>query len=108
MSNDNLLHIYGQNSEHDDVWIVGNREALRRLSKALVNILFHHGAVGTKQSIKDVMTADGEGYEIHIIRNDSTWTEDYWRNLGLPYSSPSSQDMRNEAIWPWDKEGEKP
>ena len=95
-----MLHIYGQNHEHDKVYIVGNKESLRKLRDAITNAIdFYHYPAITKG-----MTSDGEGYEIRIISNDTPWAGKYWQKLGLPYAGSSSQDIRDNAIWPWEED----
>lgn len=54
-----LLHVYGQSAWHDDVFIVGNRQALKALREAIGKAL-EQGQGETN----DVFVADGEGYGV--------------------------------------------
>ena len=96
-----LLHIYGQVSEHDSVYIVGNKEALTRLKYIIDKALLW---LDMESVTENFMASDGEGYNVQIIYNETKWSEDYWQLLGLPYTDSSSQDIRDNAIWPWEKE----
>jgi len=65
------LHIYGQSDTHEPVYIIGDYEALRRLATAVGNAMssmskdiFHF------RSKTDTFCADGEGYDIYVIRHD--------------------------------------
>lgn len=55
-----LLHIYGQNFQHCDVAIVGSRQAMAYLHKAIGEALEtgHKGHIFCQN--------DGEGYIVHI------------------------------------------
>ena len=108
MSN-KLMHIYGPQHEHDSVFLVGNTEALQELRDAIDQVLREPYA-----SVKiDLMVADGEGFDIVIIRKDKE--RSWWINLALPYSDeitrygPGSSQLKRPAniIDPWDLEGVK-
>ena len=103
MNKNALLHVYGQHCEHDEVYIVGNREGLWRLKRALDKALIYEKGklIYHPEESEEVMASDGEGYDVHVICNDTEWQGEYWKNLGLPYTASSSQDMRDDAIWPW-------
>ena len=94
-----LLHVYGQYSQHDTVYITGNRAALRQLAGILSQVSLSD--TGTKLET-GFMTADGEGYDVHILLEDSSWQADYWAKLGLPYTGINYEDSRPNVIWPWE------
>lgn len=91
-----LLHVYGQHAWHDEVVIIGNKQALEILQAAV------------KQALKDgrsempaVFTADGEGYNVIILRWDVPWPEE-WTRLALPYTADCARDGRENVLRPWD------
>ncbi len=87
------LHIHAQCWWHDEAWVVGNEEALRNLVRAL------------KRAIKEgyaeylTFTADGEGYDVRILRlNDDA----LWDKARLPYTAEWAQDKCPDALHPED------
>jgi hypothetical protein len=72
------LHVYGQPAQHDEVYLVGDHAGLIHLRDALVLAL--RDGVGTGVA----MSADGEGYDLIVIRCDS---QAYWEHLRLPYTA---------------------
>jgi len=60
----NALHIYSQNSHHDEAWIVGDEEALKALHKTIGEAL----EKGSAASLNYV--ADGEGFNTIVIKAD--------------------------------------
>ncbi|WP_027719056.1 hypothetical protein [Desulfovirgula thermocuniculi] len=91
-----LLHVYGQSAWHDDVFIVGNRQALKVLLEAVKEALDQG-----KGEVDGVFAADGEGYGIVVIREDDPWPEG-WEKLALPYTEDYARDRREGIIWPGD------
>lgn len=59
---DAYLHIYAQHCQHDEAFIIGNRDALIALRTAIDNVLTYN----TPQ-IVDAFVSDGEGFEAHIV-----------------------------------------
>jgi hypothetical protein len=74
------LHVYGQKYPHAVAGIVGNREALERLSDALERALSLDYANG-KPSRIEAFTNDGEGYSVSVRCIESKFQE-----LELPYT----------------------
>ncbi len=60
----NILHIYGQYEEHDDIEIAGDRQALIELRAAI------DMALDTKNGESEPYTNDGEDYTIRIDADD--------------------------------------
>ncbi|GIW56221.1 MAG: hypothetical protein KatS3mg082_2625 [Nitrospiraceae bacterium] len=87
-----LLHIYGQRAHHDDVLIVGTQGALRRLCDALTRAL--RDGVETMPAY----TADGEGYEVAVVRHDAP--PDAWERLKRPYSAAWIQEADRDRLDP--------
>lgn len=76
-----ILHVYGQYGPHDEVIIVGDRRGLAHLRSAIERSL--------ETNIKgeaEVMTNDGEHYEIHVTRLDCDWQDENWQSIQLPYT----------------------
>ena len=71
----NVLHVYGQESWHDDVIVVGDRESLRQLTDAVENALRVREA-----SFSTVASADNE-FEVSVTLAD----DELLRTLPLPY-----------------------
>lgn len=76
-----VMHIYSQMYEHDDVYIVANRSALKRLKDLIEMALVNGRASGF------FMPRDGEYYELVVDVDDSDWQSDFWQQRVLPYFS---------------------
>jgi hypothetical protein len=72
------LHVYGQPAHHDELYLVGDHAGLIHLRDALVRAL--RDGVGTGVA----MSADGEGYDLIVIRCDR---QADWERLRLPYTA---------------------
>lgn len=83
-----MIHIYGQGQWHGEVAIVGTKDDLVRLAKAI------QSAIESKTSKIESFTNDGEGYEIYVGA-DSKETID---KLALPYMDVEVSGGMN----PWD------
>lgn len=77
-----LLHVYGQDHEHEDVFVVGNTEGLQALRDAIDRALAKQDNVDADL----VFAGDGEGYMVFAIVNNAEWDEARWQKLALPYS----------------------
>ena len=89
-----LLHIYGQEIWHDPVHIVGNREALEDLKKAIEK------ALDRGRGETDTFCNNGEGYTIVVILDDSDWQNGEWKKRAVPYTDEVARETREDAIWP--------
>jgi len=88
-----LLHLYAQSWEHNDAWIVGNREGLTALRDALNRAL---ETETTKPTACLAFATDGEGYACFIVPNDADWQSDRWMRLYLPYTDETAKDHRKD------------
>lgn len=70
-----VVHIYGQDSNHDDAHIVGDVRGLTLLKEAIEKAL----AEGLGSTV--ATPADGEGYVIYVVRHET----DRMDRLTLPY-----------------------
>lgn len=62
--NSTVLQLHGQKFEHDEAFIVGTREELRKLSFLIVEA----GDSTSGYRSGRFFSSDGEGYTIHAIR----------------------------------------
>jgi len=89
MINEAWLHIYGQGVWHDDVYIVGNEIALKKLKNVLDEALIN-------QSHQDnFFINDGEGYSIKVSNVNNI------EKYGVPYSEEMAQEQNLNALFPW-------
>lgn len=91
-----LLHVYGQAAWHDDVYIVGNRQALLALKRAIED------ALTGQKGVLNAMTNDGEGYSVIVLNLPNGQGNQVWVELAVPYSEEMAKESRENAKWPWD------
>lgn len=96
MNDDKLLHIYGQDTWHDDVHIVGTEEALKELRDTIDEAL-----CGVPHTM-DAFVNDGEEYGIKIICMEGYWGTMAWRRLAVPYTADCAKEIHVDTLWPWD------
>ena len=87
------VHIFGQWGNHCEAVIRGNKAGLLSLKNAL------EAAIATRSGSANVMTNDGEGYEVKIERvnlSSSCGSTPYIQSLALKLAS---QDLANERKW---------
>jgi hypothetical protein len=82
-----LIHLYGQLIWHDEALIIGNRAGLEKLIDALNRALI------SGKSKAGASTADGEGYDLHIVCQDKDWQSDGWQKLKLPYTDREIREI---------------
>lgn len=79
-----ILHVYQHNSNHRPAALVGNREGLLELRKAIDNALAADGQ--TASATANVVPADdGEGYSLLVYRVDKPFTDRFWDDLPSTY-----------------------
>jgi hypothetical protein len=77
--NNNIIKIFGANAWHDNVSIIGNKEALEKL-KQLIDSALEHGF-----SKDEFMESDGEGFNIEIAINNHLFDSDEWIKFPVHY-----------------------
>ncbi len=98
MSEPKLLHVYEHYAHHDEVWMVGNVDGLLALRNAIDMVLNST----TQAAHAEVMAADGEGYAVHVLCEDSPWQGDRWQHLFLPYTAEYARDVETpDTYMPW-------
>ncbi|MGF6440200.1 hypothetical protein [Paraburkholderia youngii] len=78
------LHLYAQEQEHDDAFVVGTRESLVALRKAIENALEGKSANRSSDSMAEFTAADGECYDLYI----KVVPESLEYKLSRPYAQP--------------------
>lgn len=82
-----VLHLYPGASYHDEGYVVGNRAGLLNLRDAIDR------ALEKQHSETTVFVSDGEGYEVFVIMQDTSWQDKIWQNLLLPYAKDSNPNV---------------
>lgn len=86
------LHIYAQETWHDDAYIGGTRECLEMLRKAIDEAL--ESGYGQKQ----MFTSDGEGYKVNVVLMSETDAE----RMCVPYTDLiASGSLDGAQFGPW-------
>jgi len=67
-----ILNIYGQYDNHTEARIIGNREGLESLNRALLRALAD-GKSATHEERDPLFASDGEGYEVIVEMNNEHW-----------------------------------
>lgn len=90
-----LLHIYGQEFEHGEAFLVGSLEGLLELADAIRRALTGEGR-GTCRAF----AADGEGYEVHVVRQSERIADPAWVKLKLPYTAETARHRPDGVVTP--------
>ena len=75
-----IAQIYSQRHQHEEVYIVANREGLLKMKEAIDKALENEIGFATE------FIVDGEGYDIIILNKNEHWQDESWQTLSLPYS----------------------
>jgi len=67
-----ILNVYGQQSYHTEAKIIGNREGLEALSRAILRALADSNS-STQEEREPLYASDGEGYEVIVEMNNEHW-----------------------------------
>lgn len=86
-----ILHIFGQEAFHDDVYIVGNKSELIKLSNIILQ------AIWEEFGSDEFCVNDGEGYSISVRRIEESIND----KIAVPYSKDYAKEKRPKAIYPW-------
>ena len=88
-----LMNVYGQEAQHEEVFIVGSRERLMALRDAIETAL-EKGQGNSEASVND-----GEFYDIYVICPKD---EEVLKDMTMPYSAEWEKDMREKGTGPWE------
>lgn len=88
------LHLYAQEQEHDDAFVVGTRESLTALRNAIDQALEGEAAHRSSDSLAEFTAADGECYDLYV----KVVPESVEYKLSRPYAQPRREPNDNH----WD------
>lgn len=89
---EDLLHVYGQNSWHDDVCVLGSRKALTNLRNAIDRVL-----ATNEPKLSEGMVSDGEGFCVLVgVVED----EEIESKLAVPYIDEIAREQNEKAMRP--------
>lgn len=91
-----ILHIYAQQAPHDEAFIVGNREGLLALRRAIDAALSQKNG----QSKESAFVSDGEGFDVHVILQEGNLQSPGWIAAAVPYTAEWAAENRESAVWP--------
>jgi hypothetical protein len=83
------LHVYSPSMWHDEVGIVGTRDALVLLRAAIDD------ALTDGQSTFETFAADGEGYDLHVVCVEPEDMD----GVQLPYTDHVARKRGSSAHW---------
>lgn len=101
MDKPRVLHLYGQQHEHDEAYLVGNRAGLLALHAAIEAVL--RADAPDLVTTAEAMTNDGEGFTVVVVREDADWQDPAWRTVAVPYTADSARETRATVVWPWQR-----
>ena len=87
-----VIHVFGQDSFHDEVYVAANRAGLEALRDAIGRALEH------KTGQAEAFVSDGEGYVVHVIE----MTPHEVDSIITPYTADYAVDGRKDALKPWE------
>ena len=87
----NVLHIYGQEAFHDEVYIVGNKSELIKLRNIIDK------AIVEDYEDDEFYVNDGEGYSIAVYKIYGPKVD----KIAVPYYADYAKEKRIEAVYPW-------
>jgi hypothetical protein len=94
-----LLHVYGPSAHHDEVFIVGNRAALVGLRAAIDAALDEGNRF--RAATTESFVVDGEGFDTHVMLEDSAWDGEFWKTVALPYTADwIVENWPKDMVWP--------
>ena len=86
-----FLHLYAQETYHQEAFIVGTRPGLEALKRA-IDKAFMEG-----QGEAEVSVSDGEGYTVVILLKEDGA---FWDKAAVPYTVDYAAPKDPTAIWP--------
>lgn len=95
-----VLHVYSSEWWHNHAFVIGDREALLELRKAIDEALesSEKAHVSTGQSVAAVRVNDGEGYNCFVV----CVPEQQIDTLAVPYMDATAAETDESKIWPCD------
>lgn len=90
-----VLHIHAQKAHHDDAFIVGSREGLLAMRKAI------DLALDNRMAAAEVSVGDGEGYHVLVMLIDTDEHGFPDDNASVPYVADHAGENQDDAVFPW-------
>jgi len=90
-----IIHLWVGAAFHENGYIVGNKEGLEALRRAIDYALVNSDCDVSISKTFGVSTSDGEGYDIHIISTKNT------DEIALPYTASFATERRMGCKYPW-------
>lgn len=87
-----ILHVFGQESFHDDVYIVGTISELTRLRNTIDEAILNNFSVG-----RNFCVNDGEGYSVEVTKITDLEVD----KLAVPYTALFAREKSENAVYPW-------
>ncbi len=97
MSNIKLAHIHAQGSQHDEAYLIANKDALLEIVYAICKAERTMEAATAR-----LMTSDGEEFDLIVVCEDAPWADPAWQRAKLPYTEESAGVPVVPTIAPWD------
>ena len=91
-----VVHLWAGASFHEDGYIVGNKEGLEALRRAIDYAIVNSDCDQSDSKTNGVSISDGEGYDIHVIITKNT------HEIALPYTASFATERRFGCKYPWD------
>ena len=88
-----FLHLYAQETYHQEAFIVGTRPGLEALKRAIDKALMEG------QGDEEVFVSDGEGYSVVVLLKEEE-EEAFWDKVAVPYTVDYAAPKDPTAIWP--------
>jgi hypothetical protein len=95
-----IVHFYPQYDNHTEVFLVGNRDGLFALKKAIEKCLSQK-AIGNNIKNVELSCQDGEGFSCYIVHLSEDWQSPTWQQLELPYTA-SWHNTNPNSLEPWE------
>lgn len=90
------LHLYPQEDEHDDAFIVGTRIGLIKLRDSINAALSNKYEGKSSDSLSEHFTSDGEGYDLTV----KVIPFSIEANISLPYAISINRSLGRDSIVP--------
>lgn len=87
-----LAHLYAQPFQHQDAYLVLNRQGAEELANAITIALAEPSQYTMQVELE---TSDGEGFTLHLCVTNNAAT---WEQLELPYTAAELQDKGDSLV----------
>ena len=92
-----VVHLHGQNAQHDAAYIVGNRDGLKVLRHLIDRALGGAGDPNINEEMsRYLFVSDGESFPVSVRLLDRPFGDALWDRERMPYFDEMARDTR-----PW-------